>query len=152
MTRISAPASFGKTTLVGDGVQCGTAPPHAFPRTPRHVIWLTLGKSDDDPARCCAYLIAALRTIEPGLAQGLLSALQPPQPSLETVLVPLIIDLAALQAPIVLVLDDYHLVEPSPFTTLWAFFWKTSRPRPTSSLPPGKIRRSPWPVCVRGGK
>jgi LuxR family maltose regulon positive regulatory protein len=62
-----------------------------------------------------AHLIAALRTIEANMAEGISSALQAPQPpSAEAVLTSLINDVAALPDRIVLVLDDYHLIDAQP--------------------------------------
>src|SRR5205823_7247434 len=70
LTLISAPAGFGKTTLVGEWVAgCG-----------RPVAWLSLDERDNDPARFLAYLIAALQTIAPNIGAGMLGALQSPQP------------------------------------------------------------------------
>jgi len=104
---ISAPAGFGKTTLVNEWVQAmsGATPPIA-------VAWLSLDEGDNDPARFLAYLIAALRTIEANLAVGVLSALQSPQPpTAEEILTILINDVAALSHGSILVLDDFHLIE-----------------------------------------
>ncbi len=64
LTLVSAPAGFGKTTLLSE---CPVA-------------WLSLDEGDNDPARFLAYLIAALQTVEPGVGEGVLSALQSPQP------------------------------------------------------------------------
>ena len=67
LTLISAPAGFGKTTLVSEWVQGmgGTTPPIA-------VAWFSLDEGDNDPARFLAYLIAALRTIEANIGKGAL--------------------------------------------------------------------------------
>src|SRR5215469_9968874 len=70
LTLISAPAGFGKTTLLSDRL-AGGAPPAA---------WLSLDAGDNDPARFLVYLIAALQTIEATLGEGVLSALQSGQP------------------------------------------------------------------------
>ncbi len=64
LTLISAPAGFGKTTLVSEWVAgCG-----------RPVAWLSLDEGDNDPARFLVYLIAAVQTIEAGIGAGLLSS------------------------------------------------------------------------------
>jgi LuxR family maltose regulon positive regulatory protein len=75
LTAISAPAGFGKTTLVSEWV-------HAMGRASSSiaVAWLSLDASDNDPTRFLAYSIAALQTIEANIAIGALSALQSPQP------------------------------------------------------------------------
>src|SRR6476661_6502868 len=87
LTLISAPAGFGKTTLVSAWVAgCG-----------RPVAWLSLDAGDSDPARFLTYLVAALRTIAPQLGAGVVGALQSPQPPpLEAVLTALLNELAAL--------------------------------------------------------
>jgi LuxR family maltose regulon positive regulatory protein len=81
LTPISAPAGFGKTTLISEWVQAmgGATPPIA-------VAWLSLDESDKDPTRFLAYFVAALQTlalsqvegIEANIGQGALSALQSP--------------------------------------------------------------------------
>src|SRR6266849_5051705 len=70
LTLISAPAGFGKTTLVSAWVT-GLERPTA---------WLSLDDGENDPARFLAYLIAALRTIAANLGEGVVGALQAPQP------------------------------------------------------------------------
>jgi LuxR family maltose regulon positive regulatory protein len=117
LTLISAPAGFGKTTLVSEWVHQigadGDAPPY--------VVWLSLDEGDNDPARFLAYLIAALRTIKADVAKGMLSALVSPgvasattPPPAEDILTVLINEMAALPGEIVLVLDDYHLIDAPP--------------------------------------
>jgi LuxR family maltose regulon positive regulatory protein len=110
LTLISAPAGFGKTTLVSEWVQAmGEATP------PIAIAWLSSSESDNDPTRFLAYFIAALQTIKANIGQGTLSALQSPQPPpTEAVLTALINEIAAIPDRIVLVLDDYHLVEAQP--------------------------------------
>ena len=69
LTLISAPAGFGKTTLLSAWVAgCD-----------RQVAWLSLDAGDSDPARFLTYLVAALRTIAAHIGEGLLGALQSPQ-------------------------------------------------------------------------
>jgi LuxR family maltose regulon positive regulatory protein len=92
LTLISAPAGFGKTTLVSEWVQAmGEATP------PIAIEWLSLDESDNDPTRFLAYFIAALQTIKANIGQGTLSALQSPQPPpTETILTALINEIAAI--------------------------------------------------------
>jgi LuxR family maltose regulon positive regulatory protein len=108
LTLISAPAGFGKTTLVSEWVAgCG-----------RPAAWLSLDESDNDPARFLTYFIAALNRAEgteTTIGEGALGMLQSPQPPpTEAVLTSLINEIAALPDRIVLVLDDYHLIEAQP--------------------------------------
>lgn len=102
LTLISAPAGFGKTTLVSDWI-AGCARPAA---------WLSLDERDNDPPRFLMYLIAAVQRIAGHVGAGMLQALQSPQPPPpDTVLMLLLNDIATLSHPFVLVLDDYHVIE-----------------------------------------
>ena len=102
LTLISAPAGFGKTTLLSEwAAGCG-----------RPVAWVSLDEGDNDTARFLAYSIGALQTLEAGVGEGVLSAFQTPQPPpMETVLTHLINEVAATLDPFALVLDDYHVIE-----------------------------------------
>jgi LuxR family maltose regulon positive regulatory protein len=103
LTLISAPAGFGKTTLISDWVQ------QIESRTP--VAWLSLDERDNELPRFLAYAVAALQRIDDGFGQMALSLLQSPQSSpLENLITLLINDIAALPDQAVLVLDDYHVI------------------------------------------
>ncbi len=107
---VSAPAGFGKTTLLTEWL----AARPATPADERSAAWLSLDRGDNDPASFWAYVIAALRTVAPGMGEsalGLLEAAQPPP--IETVLITLLNDLGAADGEIVLVLDDYHVIDAS---------------------------------------
>ncbi len=113
---LSAPAGFGKTTLLSEWLRAGDlrarAPvPDASAAAPR-VGWLALGEEDNDPARFLAYLVAAIQTAiaEVGhTVQDLLATSSlPPIRSLVTLLIN---ELAAAPQRIILVLDDYHLIQ-----------------------------------------
>lgn len=98
---IAAAAGFGKTSLIAEWSA----------RHAEHVGWLSLDDGDNDPSRFLAYLIAAIQTRRPHLGHELLAALQSPQPPpIEHVLHALINQLAGSAAPLILVLDDYHVV------------------------------------------
>ncbi|HEX9414552.1 MAG TPA: AAA family ATPase, partial [Ktedonobacterales bacterium] len=101
LTLLSAPAGFGKTTLLSDWLaQC-----------PRPAAWLSLDAGENDPTRFLSYLVAALQTLAPTIGAGALGALQSPQPPPpEALLTSLLNDLATLSEPVVLVLDDYHVL------------------------------------------
>jgi LuxR family maltose regulon positive regulatory protein len=106
LTLVSAPAGFGKTTLLSAWARHQTIANRAV-----RIAWLSLDESDSDPVRFFAYLIAALHGADPqvGLtAQTLLEASQPVAG--EAICSSLINDVAAAPAPVALVLDDYHLV------------------------------------------
>jgi LuxR family maltose regulon positive regulatory protein len=112
LTLVSAPAGFGKSTLVAEWVaECGLP-----------VAWLSLDEGDGDPTRFLAYLVEALRTVRPGVGQSVLATLGSPQPPpVEATLTPLVNELAALPADVVLVLDDYHSVDGTPVDEAVAF-------------------------------
>src|SRR5947199_2875199 len=102
LTLISAPAGFGKTTLVSEWLAGGARP----------AAWLSLEDQENDPARFLTYLVAALQTIAPTLGEGVLGALQSPQPPpTEAILTALLNDLTTIQEQFVLVLDDYHAID-----------------------------------------
>jgi LuxR family maltose regulon positive regulatory protein len=112
LTLVSAPAGFGKTTLLSEWVAtCG-----------RPVAWLALDSGDNDPARFLAYLIAALQTIEGGIGTGVLDRFQAPQlPPVEELLTALINQIDATSTGFVLVLDDYHLITAQKIHEALAF-------------------------------
>ncbi len=99
---VSAPAGFGKTTvltewLAADGVES--------------TAWLSLDRRDSDPAVFWSCVVAAVRTVAADVGADALSTLQSTPTALEAVVTSLLNDLAALADDVVLVLDDYHLVE-----------------------------------------
>lgn len=105
LTLISAPAGFGKTTLVSEWVAGCERP----------VAWLSLDEGDKDPTRFLAYLVAALQTIAANLGAGVLGLLQSPQPPPPTsIMTALLNEIATLPTHAVLVLDDYHVIGPTP--------------------------------------
>ncbi|MBN1937236.1 MAG: hypothetical protein JW934_21430 [Anaerolineae bacterium] len=101
LTLLSAPAGFGKTTLLSEWI-AGCA-------QDTRVAWISLDQEDNDLARLLAYLAAAIQTVEPGLGQNALARVQPSQPpDTEAMLIDLINVLADCRGAIVLVLDDGH--------------------------------------------
>jgi len=107
LTLISAPAGFGKTTLLSEWIHRQAAEDAA--PAPVRVAWLSLDENDNDPARFLRYLAAALAQAAPSSSPLRLGEGQGPAP-FEAVLVPLLNQAAALSEPVVLILDDYHLV------------------------------------------
>ncbi len=104
LTILSAPAGFGKTSLVVDWL--GTLVERGVP-----CAWLSLDESDNDLARFFHYLIAALQKIQPELGQETLALLELPQaPQGEGLMVPLINEIETLSGDCVLVLDDYQVI------------------------------------------
>jgi LuxR family maltose regulon positive regulatory protein len=126
LTLVSAPAGFGKTTLVAEWLTHRRASGDAG----RPVAWLSLDEEDNDPARFFTYLVAALQTVDPDIgqaAQAMLQAPQPPPP--EPLLTSLINDVAATPRPFVLVLDDYHLIHTLPIHRQLAFLLEHQPPQ-----------------------
>jgi LuxR family maltose regulon positive regulatory protein len=105
---VSAPAGFGKTTLLAQWLAAGPA----APTKKASAAWLSLDQSDNHPASFWTYVIAGLGTVAPGVGASALALLQSRQPlPIQTVLTTLLNDLGALASDLVLVLDDYHVID-----------------------------------------
>ncbi len=104
LTLISASAGFGKTTMLSEWISLSNI---LHPR----VAWLSLDEADSDPLRFLGYLIAALQTVQPELGQPVLAALQTPQPPpVAGLLTGLLNEIANLPKKLILILDDYHVI------------------------------------------
>jgi LuxR family maltose regulon positive regulatory protein len=102
LTLVAAPAGYGKSTVTCQWLENADIP----------VGWLSLDADDNDPVRFATYLLAALRMVRPGLgteAAGLLAS--PQGPNLKVLTTVLINELRTQAEPVVLVLDDYHLIQ-----------------------------------------
>ena len=104
LTLVSAPAGYGKTTLVSEGVRSSQMP----------VGWLTLDEGDNDPTRFWSYFIYALQTTKADIGKTALGLLQPQAPPFESVLTTIINDMSQANEEFALVLDDYHVVDAQP--------------------------------------
>lgn len=121
VTLVSASAGFGKTTLLGEWIAGGKRP----------AVWLSLDERDSDLVRFLSYLVAALQKlglspsallridsaegIAPSIGEGVLSALEGPQPPpVEWLLTTLLNEILTVPEEFILVLDDYHLVDSRP--------------------------------------
>src|SRR5688572_15083128 len=122
---VSAPAGFGKTTLLTEwlaGRSQGGERDSA--------IWLSLDSGDNDPAHFWTYVVAGLRSLVPSMGASALELLRDPQAlPVEAVLTTLLNDLGAVDDDVVLVLDDYHVIESREVHEAMAFF--------LDHLPPG---------------
>jgi LuxR family maltose regulon positive regulatory protein len=106
LTLISAPAGFGKTTLVTEWIASRGEGITSLPFT-----WLSLDENDDDPTRFFTYILAALQSVNPDIGRAAQTVLQTPQsPPMELLLTTLVNDIASTFVPFVLVLDDYHFI------------------------------------------
>jgi len=112
---ISAPAGFGKSTLLTSWLAEGAM--HG-----RSVAWLSLSAADNDPSLFWRYFLAALSRVHPGVvatASALLGSPQPPR--IATILTAMINDLHSTTGDLVVVLDDYHLVESADIQEAMTF-------------------------------
>ncbi len=145
LTLISAPAGFGKTTLVSEWInqkaEGGTPRAKGESRQaaihPSKVAWLSLDEGDNDPTRFLTCLITALQTIAPNIGKGAQSALQSKlPPSTESILTTLLNEITSIsdnpstefiprnEGPgtgFILVLDDYHLIDAKSVDDALAF-------------------------------
>jgi LuxR family maltose regulon positive regulatory protein len=113
VTLVVAPAGFGKTSLISGYLATREA----------DYCWLSLDERDNDPLRFWRYLLAAIATVSEDVTASAQLCLAAPQTSaLETVVTLLVNDLSAYAEPLVIVLDDYHLIEESAIHASLTFF------------------------------
>jgi LuxR family maltose regulon positive regulatory protein len=119
LTLVSAPPGFGKSALVSEWVndlRLDTANESSIEdrrsEVPERIAWLSLDESDDQPAQFWRYFVTALGGRDSEIGQTVLAMLAAQQPPpLETILVTLINELAALDESLLMVVDDYHLIQ-----------------------------------------
>jgi len=114
LTLISAPAGFGKTTLLSTWTE-------SLPATKAQVAWLSLDEGENDPQLFWTYILSALDQQQPERFTPLFKSLQSPEtPLLMSVLAALIESVQRCTQPLVLILDDYHVItEQQVHATLW---------------------------------
>jgi LuxR family maltose regulon positive regulatory protein len=111
---VSAPAGFGKTTLVSEWVHSS--------RPPVPTAWLSLEEGENDPVRFWDYFVAALKIVKPAVGETALFLLHAPEPyPTESLLTALINDLTGIRKDFLVVLDDYHLIVAEPIHAGIAF-------------------------------
>jgi len=114
LTLISAPAGFGKTTVVAEWVDKLAKKAAKETQVENRIAWLSLDERDNDPMRFWSYFVVALKRSEgmdAAFGKGALNMLQSSQPpQTEVILTSLINEIAAANARIIFVLDDYHLI------------------------------------------
>jgi len=107
LTLNSAPAGFGKTTLLSEwliNLESETVP---YKRG-----WVSLDSGDNDPMRFLRYVVAAVQMTAPDVGETALALLSSPQPPpIETILTALLDDLLSLPGELMLVFDDYHVID-----------------------------------------
>ena len=112
LTLISAPAGFGKTTLLSEWISRSEIP----------VAWISLDKGDGDAVHFMQYLVAALQSIQGNLGNAVLSMLQSPQqPPIESIIINLIKEITDIPNDFVLVFDDYHAIDTKKIHNLVEF-------------------------------
>lgn len=102
LTLVSAPAGFGKTTLLAAWL--GES-------SDRSVAWVSLDPADSEPASFWTYVVTALHTVVPGVGPGAPALLASSPVPTELVLTMVVNELVAAPGEVWLVLDDYHLVD-----------------------------------------
>jgi LuxR family maltose regulon positive regulatory protein len=101
LTLLSAPAGYGKTTLVCEWIR----------RSHLGAAWISLDEGDNDPSRFLSYLVLAVRSIHPGFGQAILDMLQVPHlQSSDAPLTALLNAIVGIASPFLVVLDDYHFI------------------------------------------
>lgn len=125
LTLISAPAGFGKTTLVSEWVNSIQSIPSPQKQVDYKIAWLSLDENDNDPTRFLAYFVSALvqaQGIDAEVGEGVSEMLQGTQtPPAKEILTVLINKIATLRAKLIIVMDDYHLIESAHVNDALAF-------------------------------
>lgn len=99
---VSAPAGFGKTTLIT----------HWLQQQKRPIAWLSLDENDNAPHRFFTYLLAAMQTVHPEVGQSLMASLQSNRPPEDEDIMPALVnELVVDGVSLVVVLDDYHVIQ-----------------------------------------
>ena len=107
-TIVSGPAGFGKTTLLSDFVS----------RIQQLTAWISLDKGDNDPSRFWTYVVAACQSVLNMRDEEIRELLQTPQPSSHEIIPTILINnLSASRKPIILILDDFHVIQNASILT-----------------------------------
>jgi LuxR family maltose regulon positive regulatory protein len=159
LTLLSAPAGFGKTTLLCEWIadcRLQIADYNASNlnlqstiynlQSPR-VAWVSLDAGDADPVQFWIYVVTALDQLYPGAGTAALAALQSPQPPpIEALLTPLLNALSSMPHEAILILDDYHVIAAPAIHQALSFLIEHLPPRlhlviATRSDPPLPLTR-----------
>lgn len=148
LTLISAPAGFGKTTLLSEWIH----------QTKKSICWLSLDEGDNDLKRFFTYFIAALQQTHKNIefSTSMLDSIQ--FTNCESFLIPLINEIAKLKQDILLVLDDYHLITNKQIHSSLTFLLEHLPPqlhliiasRVEPPLPLARLRASNQLIEIRG--
>ena len=136
LTLVSAPAGFGKTTLLSEWLR----------RLNQPFAWVSLDKDDNAWPRFLASVLTSLQTLDPAFGAGLLGALESSQPpSIEHLLSAFQRELSAIRHSYVLVLDDFHLLASPQVHELLAYI-VDNRPPGMHLVLAGRAD-PPWPLA-----
>jgi ATP/maltotriose-dependent transcriptional regulator MalT len=120
LTLVSAPAGYGKTTLVSSWLRETDIPS----------AWLSLEEGDNDPIRFLQYFLTALQKIIPEIQLDWLDARQGLQPSpFDSLLNIVINEIARRAAPFVFILDDFHTIRAQPVLEMITYFLEHTPPQ-----------------------
>ncbi len=110
---VSAPAGYGKTTLLSDWIN----------QNKITSAWLSLDNGDNDPAVFLSYVISGIQSIHADFGQSALRLLNSPNsPSVESIASLLINDLLIINKNLLLVLDDFHLIRSAEVLKVLTYF------------------------------
>jgi LuxR family maltose regulon positive regulatory protein len=122
LTLVSAPAGFGKTTLITQWI--------TSKKPPLQVAWIQLDENDNDPVRFWDYFIEAMQGRQSSVGQVAAAMLHAPLPlPIEAILTPLINDLSTISEDMILVLDDFQTIKSEPIHTGVTFLLDHLPPR-----------------------
>jgi len=145
LTLISAPTGFGKTTLLTEWLA-------DLPDDGPSVAWLSLDTRDNDPTSFWSYVVAALNEAAArDLGTDALALLRSAQAPTGAVVAALVNDLSAGDERIILVLDDFHVINVRDVHDEVALLLEQCPPQCAWSSPPGRIPPCRWPGCVAVG-
>jgi len=149
LSLVSAPAGFGKTTLVAAWLHQLSFLPH--PWKFEHCTWISLDEHDNEPVRFLRYLITAIQAVNLDLGVELLEMLDnSPKPNFQTITQDLVNEISEYNQPLLVILDDYHEIQNEVihqiletiinFLPRQVFFVITTRQDPPLSLPRWRAR------------
>jgi LuxR family maltose regulon positive regulatory protein len=136
LTLISAPAGFGKTTLLSDWLQ----------GVKRSVAWISLDRGDNDLTRFLSYVVMALQGIQGGFGISILEMIHSPKPPpMDSILVSLINTVTELFDPFYLILDDYHVITERAVHE--AIIFLVDHLPPSMQMVLSSRSDPPWPIA-----
>jgi LuxR family maltose regulon positive regulatory protein len=139
LTLISAPAGYGKSSLISDWLSGGDL----------KACWLSLDEGDSNLSSFLSYFVAGLQKIMPNIGNGVLVTLESPLPlPTESILTSLLNEITSIPDDFLFVLDDYHAVDSKPIDEALSFLLKHLPPqmhlvittREDPDLPLSKLR------------